>query len=218
VNKHKRWLLPLLFVVLLAPLTPWLDLSIAHYFYDAGKDSAAHFMTAPWIDFMYHWGVWIPNLFAILAVPFLFFKKWRKPALVITLTAIVGSGLIAHGILKDYWGRPRPKQVEMFGGTQEYRPFWRPNFHPPEPSRSFVCGHCSIGFLFLTLVILGLRKASKPLYWTGIALSTIFGGGLGLARMAAGGHFFSDVLFAALLLWWTSLSMDWLVWADENTH
>lgn len=216
--KHKRWLWPLLFVMALAPLTPWMDLSLERYFYQNGNDTATHFMTSPFIEFMYTYGYWVPNLFAAGALILLFFERWRNPGLVIVLTMIMGGGFVAHGLLKEYWGRPRPRQIEEFGGNQTYRPFWKPYFNNPEPSKSFVSGHALTGFLFLTLVILGHRYKAPALVATGFFLTFLFGFSLAYTRMAQGGHFFTDVLFSALIMWWTALSMHWLVYAHEDAH
>lgn len=176
-------------------------------------------MTSPLINFMYDKGALIPLILAIATIPFALKKSLRKQVLVIILTLIVGSGFITHAVLKDHWGRPRPKQTENYGGMQVYRPFWNPNFfHQTEPSKSFVCGHCSTGFLFLTLIVLGQRYRSRLFIWLGALLSLIFGVGLSLTRMAQGGHYFSDCLFTALIMWTVALMMDWLVYADENAH
>lgn len=219
MTRHRRWVIPLLLALLILPYTPLIDLAIENYFYQHGNDPATHFMTSPFLDFMYQKAVWVPNFFAIAAFFALFVKKWRKPALVVVLTMIVGCGLITHAMLKDYWGRPRPKQIEQFGGSQTYKAVWQPNFfHQTEPSKSFVCGHCSVGFLFFSLVVLGQRLRSRKLLYAGWFLAITFGGLLSYTRMAQGGHFFSDCLFAALVLWWSALMMDWLVYADENTH
>ena len=219
MKRHGRWLTPLVAAILIAPFTPWLDLALESYFYSHGNDPATHFMTSPFLNFSYDWLIWIPNVFAIAAFFSLICKKIRKPALVVVLTMIVGCGLITHAFLKDYWGRPRPKQIELYGGTQEYRPFWKPNFfNQTEPSKSFVCGHCSVGFLFFTLVVLGQRFKNRRLTYTGLFLALTLGGILSYTRMAQGGHYFSDCLFSALILWWTALMMDSLVYADENAH
>ncbi|MCB1114101.1 MAG: phosphatase PAP2 family protein [Chlamydiia bacterium] len=216
--KHKRWLWPLIALVIIAPMTPWIDLKIEDFFYNRGNDPNTHFMTSPLIKLMYEKVVKIPTILAFLCLPLILFKKFRKPAQVIVLTMIVGNGLITEFILKDYWGRPRPKQIERYGGSQQYRPFWLPNFHPPEPSRGFVSSHVAAGFLFLTGVVLTQRYRSRTLFWASVLLSLIFGVGLSLTRMAQGGHFFSDCLVAGLIMWWTALMMNWLVYADEDLN
>jgi membrane-associated PAP2 superfamily phosphatase len=216
--KHKQWLWPLLFVAILAPFTPWIDLTVAQYFYDHGNDPNTHFMTSPLIHFMYSKAVLVPTILAILSLPLLFFKNTRKPVQVIVLTLLIGDLLITEGVLKEYWGRPRPKQIEQFGGKQTYRPFWSPNFfRQTEPSKSFVSSHAAVGFLFLAGVILSRKAGSKPLLILSILLTIVFGVGLSLTRMAQGGHFFTDCLFSALIMWWVALMLTWLVYANENT-
>lgn len=175
-------------------------------------------MTSPFIEWVYKYGYWVPNAFALLATLFLGSKKWRKPALLVVLTLIVGGGLIAHGLLKEYWGRPRPRQIEEFGGAQAYRPFWQPRWSSAEPSKSFVSGHAVTAFLFFTLILIGQRQRSRPLIALGVLLSTLFGLALGYARMAQGGHFFTDILFSALIMWWTALMMEGLVYAEDEEN
>lgn len=218
--KHKRWLFPLLFALCIAPFTPWLDLTITRHFYKTGNDPVTHFHSAAWIQFMFDYGSY-PAIIAVamacialLLSIFSRFKAYRAPALVLILTMLVGVVFFVHGILKDHWGRPRPRQVIEFGGRQPFRPFYEPQFSKqPEPSKSFVCGHCSMGFYFLSLLLVARRMGSKRLFWLGALLTIVLGGLLSYIRMAQGGHFFSDILFAAFVMWWTALMMDWLVYA-----
>src|SRR5690348_16764961 len=130
LKKHLWWLLPILVMVVFTPFTPILDMSIDQKFYSNG-----HFYNNAFFKFMYDYGVVPAQIvgviaFIILCLSYLFsyFKKWREPSLVLVLTIAVGAGFIVHILLKDHWGRPRPKQVVNFGGMQEYRPYYYPNF------------------------------------------------------------------------------------------
>jgi hypothetical protein len=40
-------------------------------------------------------------------------------------TLAIGPGLIVNGVLKSFWGRPRPIQVDLFGGTAPFEPAWK---------------------------------------------------------------------------------------------
>ena len=71
-------------------------------------------------------------------------RKYAKPFLVIVLTVILGPGLIVNGILKPFWGRPRPADTVMFGGKELYRGVFEPA--GPGGGKSFVCGHCANAF------------------------------------------------------------------------
>jgi lipid A 4'-phosphatase len=206
------FLLPLLGILLLAPFTPALDLSISHSFYDKW----GYFKSNAFYDFLTHYMVSPAMTLAVVALlmyllSFIVFslKKFREPCLVLVLTIVLGAGFITHNLLKDHWGRPRPKQVIEFNGKQEFRPFYIPNFfHQPEPSKSFPCGHCTMGFYFFALALILRRGGYEALFYLTFIFALVLGFGLGLARIAQGGHFFSDVLFSAFIMWITAYTCD----------
>lgn len=220
-QKHFLWFIPLILLLILAPVTPKIDLYIEHYFY-----VDEHFESNNFVNYIYILGV-IPGwvlacgalLIFILSYFYPFWKPWRPYVLLPLLTMIIGAGLIVDKSFKDHWGRPRPKQIKEFGGTQSFRPFYKPNFfHQSEPSKSFPSGHCSMGFLFFTVAFLGLRLRKRWLFWVGILSTTILGLLLGYGRMAQGGHFFSDVIFSAAIMWWTTLFCNWLIFHKLVRH
>lgn len=104
------------------------------------------------------------------------------------LVLLVGPGLLVNAVLKAESGRARPHQVEPFGGPRDFTPVFTPA-DQCERNCSFVSGHASMGFWFIALAWV-LRD--RRWLWAGIAL----GAYVGLGRMAQGGHFFSDVVFA----------------------
>ncbi len=223
MNKQTlTWLIPIILMILIAPFTPWLDLSIAKYFYH--PENLAKFSTGPLFDFVFNYGIvpaWIVFIFStiILSLSYILkrFTSWRAPCLVLVLSFVMGAGFFTHLLLKDHWGRPRPRQVTEFGGTQNFRPFYSPNFFDqPEPSKSFPCGHCSMGFYFFALALVGYRLNKKWLTYLGFGIALALGVLLGACRIMQGGHFFSDVLFSALLMWLTALSMDFLIYSNDD--
>ncbi len=212
-----KWLLPIVLMALIAPWTPYLDIEFSQYFYQGdGK-----FTSNAFIIFFYKYGFLPADLTAALAVVVLllsFFippwRRWLAPSLVLILVLAVGSGLTVHAALKDHWGRPRPKQVVEFGGTELFRPFYKPNFtyQETEPHRSFPCGHCSTGFYFFCLAFIGTRMRNRMVFYTGLVLAIGLGTILSVVRIAQGGHFFSDTLISALIMWETALFFDWLIY------
>ena len=217
MNKYTlSWLLPIIFMILIAPFTPWLDLSITRYFYQPENSALERFIfnygiMPAWIVFI------LSTIFLCLSYIMKRFTSWRAPCLVLVLTFIMGAGFFTHLLLKDHWGRPRPRQVTEFGGTQNFRPFYSPNFFDqPEPSKSFPCGHCSMGFYFFALALVGYRLNKKWLMYLGLWTALALGILLGVFRIMQGGHFFSDVVFSALLMWLTALSMDFLIYPNEH--
>lgn len=217
--RNKLWLWPLIAMALIAPLTPALDLAISGYFFRQSLFASNSLYT-----FMFDYGPIPAHLLCAAAVIVLAlsyyadqWKSWRRPALVLVLTMAVGAGLIVHAVLKDHWGRPRPKQIIEFGGHQAFRPFYRPNFfNQPEPSKSFSCGHCSMGFYFFAPALIARRYGMKHLFWTCLFLAFFWGSLLSLTRIAQGGHFFSDILVSALVMWLTAYACDWLIYGKRQ--
>jgi len=112
------------------------------------------------------------------------------------LSLALGPGLLVNVGLKDHWHRPRPVQVTAFGGPDAFRPF---DTRDGQCRRncSFVSGEGSSSFWTVAPALLA------PPPWRTLALGAalLFAAATGLLRMAFGGHFLSDTLFAALLTW-----------------
>ncbi len=198
--------LPLFLWIAFTPWSAELDLKISHFFYQTGS-----FSTYPLWTWFYTYGLWPAWILAGLAClglglsAFNAYRHWCRPCLFLILTLALGSGLIIHACLKDHWGRPRPRQTIEFGGAQPFRPYYQPHFwHQPEPSKSFACGHGSLGFYFFALSALGAFYQRRRVYYLGLGLAWGLGIGLSLARIAQGGHFLSDTLASALIMWLTT--------------
>ncbi len=111
------------------------------------------------------------------------------------LSVVLGPGLIVNGILKDHWGRPRPRQIVEFGGRLPYVP---PLLPADTHGKSFPCGHCSVGYLYSAgWWVWGRRRPA----WAAASLAagTAVGTLLGIGRMAAGAHFLSDAVWSGLI-------------------
>jgi len=202
----------LLLLALIAPFTPSLDLYFSGLFYSPELGFYNNFF----FQCMYKYGEVFGLLFGLSAL-LLFvgsylnsrWKKWRRGALIVVLTLVIGAGLLVNVAFKGYWGRPRPKQVIEFGGKHPYRAFWSPNFHTRnDPQKSFPSGHVAMGFYFLSLCLLGKRYNSRLLYTAGLFLTLFLGGGLMLTRVVQGGHFFSDVIVSPVLMWYVARYID----------
>ncbi|HTV45077.1 MAG TPA: phosphatase PAP2 family protein [Stellaceae bacterium] len=131
----------------------------------------------------------------------------RKALVFVALSTALGPGLLANTVFKDHWGRARPVQIAAFGGVHRFTP-------APLPARecatncSFVSGHAALGFSLVAFAML-LPPGRRRRRATGAALA---GGGLiGLVRIAQGGHFLSDVVFAGLLVYGTAALCHWWI-------
>ncbi len=214
LKRNLWWIIPLVLLALISPLTPFLDLTIEKYFYLQNQPPG--FYINAFCHFMFNYAIYPAQIVALAAcVVFalsLFtdsFKKWQKPALALAATMAIGAGFITHTVFKDHWGRPRPKQITEFGGRQTFRPFYQPNFfHQPEPSKSFPCGHCTMGFYFFAVALLCRRLGYCHLWRLLFLFSIVFGLAFGLARMMMGAHYFSDVLVTGIIMWLTAYFFD----------
>ena len=125
-----------------------------------------------------------------------------RAILLMLLTLALAPGLLANLAFKEHWGRPRPIDVAQFGGDEHFRPWWDPRGDCPK-NCSFIAGEPTGAFWTMA------PAALMPPPWRALAYAAAltFGSAVGLLRMAAGAHFFSDVVFAGviafLVIWLT---------------
>jgi lipid A 4'-phosphatase len=124
-----------------------------------------------------------------------------RAALFLIVSLVLGPGLLVNTVLKDHWARPRPGMVTDFGGDMNFRPWWDPRGTCTE-NCSFVSGETS------SAVWLAAPALLVPLPWRYAAFAgvAVYAAGIGAMRLLLGGHFLSDVLFAAIftgLVIWT---------------
>jgi lipid A 4'-phosphatase len=124
-----------------------------------------------------------------------------RAALFLIATLALGPGVLTNGVLKGHSARMRPVDIVELGGKERFTPWWDPRGTCPE-NCSFVAGEASGGFWTLA------PAALAPPQWRALAYAGAlgFGAAIGLLRMAAGAHFFTDVVFAGVLMYvliWT---------------
>jgi lipid A 4'-phosphatase len=189
-------------------LYPELDLAISAAFFDPARGifpvqnnrflSGFRFVTS-WAIAI---GIAIP---AIALIGKMLFPS--RPALLpgramllILMSIALGPGLIVNAGLKENWNRPRPGLVQEFGGAMTFKPWWDASGECRR-NCSFVSGESAAAFAMLAPAAL----VSAPWQMTAIGAATLFGAVMGFLRVAFGGHFFTDVLFAgalsAMLVW-----------------
>jgi membrane-associated PAP2 superfamily phosphatase len=177
---------------------PETDLRASGLFYygDAG-------FAAQDVDFLRkvrHLGPFLVRVIAVSCVAVLLLKLFipgrppilplRQPLFLLS-TLILGPGVLVNLILKNNWGRPRPRSVEEFGGELPFQPVWKITDHC-DSNCSFVSGEASAAMWLLAIVFL------LPASWRKAALAFLIPLGLILSanRVAFGGHFLSDTLIS----------------------
>ena len=136
-------------------------------------------------------GAWLG---AMIGLPLPEALRPRGRSLVfLVLGLALGPGLLVNVILKDNWHRPRPVQVTEFGGPLEFRPWYKTDGDCVK-NCSFVSGETAGAFWLVAPASL----APAPLRLPAVAVALGVGLTTGALRVAFGGHFPSDVLFAGL--------------------
>ena len=189
-------------------LWPDLDLKLAALFYDPDRHG---FWRAPDPTFMRlrNICIWLITIIACSAGLAIVLKLIRPDwpmvipgrAVVLMLTTLaLGPGIVTNVLLKEHWGRPRPIDVAEFKGDEHFRAWWDPR-GDCRRNCSFVAGDPSAAFWTLAPAV--VAPPAVRMFAVGTAL--VFGAGVGLLRMAAGAHFFSDAMFAGvftfLVIW-----------------
>jgi membrane-associated PAP2 superfamily phosphatase len=174
-----------------------LDRTIAGRFYSA--DKGWFLARRPLWAWLHLYGT-IPGLVLTLAaligwwagrfVPAL--ASLHRPCMVVALTAIIAGGLLVNAVFKQYWGRPRPDQTIEFGGQWPYSHILPPG--TPGKGASFPCGHCTMGFVFLSMA--AFHRRNRLLAYGGITVGIVLGTLLSAARVVQGAHFLSDTLWS----------------------
>lgn len=123
----------------------------------------------------------------------------------------IGPGLIVESFLKVYYGRARPRDVVPFGGDDPFTPaLWFAD--ACTRNCSFVSGHAALAFWVTAFAFLFPAKDRAGMIVFGIALGLV----MGLARMAEGAHFFSDVVFAGLIVVGTNVVLARVMFGTEK--
>ena len=207
----RDWLPQLAVLVLLALLGTlpfwWTDLDtrVAAFFYDPAAEDPWAGSSRPLWAFLYQAAPLIAGLILIgslltfaAALIWPSLRRLRRYAVLLMAATLLGPGLVVNGVFKDHWGRPRPHQTLALGGTQAYVPPLAHNAQGQGKGKSFPCGHSSVGYLLGVFFMIWRRRRPR-LAWAALLGSIILGTLIGVARMSAGDHFLSDVIWSAVL-------------------
>jgi lipid A 4'-phosphatase len=200
-----RWdLLLCVFTGAILYLFPEIDLWVSQQFYQLGyfdsfKQPVIYIVYQIFADIH----LWYVVIFIVGLVLSYFFKGqraklWRKRLSFLLLTLLLLPGVVVNYVLKDNsFGRPRPVQIEQYGGESEFTPLF---VYSGQCSKncSFVSGHAATAFFTIAFAwALGLR-------WIFI-LGLLVGAIVSVVRMTQGAHFLSDVIFSFWVVYFGTL-------------
>ncbi len=181
------------------------DIEISGWFFPWGWEE-------PWTTIKYasSWPVVVLGVVGlIVAAGGVFWTRLRPVGnlgLFNCLVLVLGPVLLINVVFKDNWGRPRPSEIREFGGRSEFSQVWQPG--PVTKNSSFPSGHAAIGFALMAPAFV-LYRTRPRLAAAVLLVGLAWGMTIGAARVIQGGHFPSDVLWSAGMIYLTALFVDW---------
>jgi lipid A 4'-phosphatase len=192
--------LSILFFLSAACLAFSVDLHASRLFFL--EDGTWYGETHPVCRWFYDFGclpaiiIGISSLTFIILFPFWRgLPHWRGPAIFLLCALVVGPGLTVNALFKDNFGRPRPRDVVEFGGTEQFLSLGVPG--KPGAGKSFPSGHASMGFYFLAFFFLFRRWKMPRVAGFFVVFGLLYGIAMGAVRVMQGGHFATDIIWAA---------------------
>jgi len=177
---------------------PGVDLWVSGLFYDAQAGFWAQHV--PFLSKVRHLGPHLVTWIAAGSILVLVLKlalPGQPPLLplripvFLTTTLILGPGVLVNAILKDNWGRPRPRSVEEFGGDLPHQTVWVPTDYCAS-NCSFTSGEASSGIWLAALAFVVPAAWRLGILAFVLPLCVI----LSVNRVAFGGHFLSDTMIS----------------------
>jgi lipid A 4'-phosphatase len=215
--KRAQWTLAgFLITALLLRYFPGIDLAVSKLFFD----EAFHSSTNWWAKDSRKAVDWFLSVSIVSAVAAFIFNRWagrnlwdmhgRKVCYLLLVLAI-GAGLVVNVMLKDHFGRARPRDIVEFGGPKQFTPAFVIS-HECARNCSFPSGEAAAAFFSLALATALRRK--RALFLAGILFATL----VSLSRLAVGAHFFSDILVSFFVMWILSDVLSHYMLSAESRH
>ncbi|MBN8512350.1 MAG: phosphatase PAP2 family protein [Rickettsiales bacterium] len=140
-------------------------------------------------------------LFCLIHLIYTFIKSRDIKKLILSwsffllISAVLAPGLTVNTVLKENFGRARPREIVEFGGKSE---FTRAAVISDQCTKncSFPSGHAAMGFYFSAIAYVLRASRFSYLYISAIIFGTI----VGLSRIVMGAHFASDVVISGFVV------------------
>ncbi|MHA1855099.1 MAG: phosphatase PAP2 family protein [Promethearchaeota archaeon] len=212
-----------------------IDIAITNAFYNSNLPLGERFFLAdyqPW-KFLNEQNDYFEYFLYLTLIPMILVglvalivkKKWKvllRYGLYAFCSAVFGAGIVVNLIFKDLWGRPRPRQTNLWPNSPnaenlKWYSLWDPVFIKDSSlvgvGKSFPSGHVALLAIYIVFFFIfmhpilwanlfkgGNEKKKIIIFsvfkWLGFAMSIIVGILTGFARIIVGAHHASDVLWS----------------------
>lgn len=197
-------------------LFPNLDLTISSFFYTAGEGFS--YKNQFLVEFFFRLVPVLTNIFIGICAFYAIYIVVKHRSLKIFLrsgvfflliTSLIGPGLVVNSLLKENFGRARPKQITEFNGKKDFSTAFAIS-DQCATNCSFSSGHAAMSFYLSAIAYVVSTLYFTKLYLFGL----FFGGFVGLSRIVAGGHFASDVIASAFIVLFLN-HLIYLLWKNK---
>jgi lipid A 4'-phosphatase len=179
---------------------PGVDVSVSRWFYDAAEGFVL--ANSSQLRALRSSATWIMRGVVLLALFQVARHAWTgrmagqgaRRWLWLLSCLVVGPGLLVNGLLKEHWGRPRPRATDVFGGEAPFQKVWVITDWC-DRNCSFVSGEASTAAWLVAAALMAPRQIRTAV----TTLAAIYAFAISINRIAFGGHYLSDVVLAWLL-------------------
>ena len=217
----RSWLTALLFAFCTAGFLfvgfPGIDLAVSSWFF---HPTQGFWLDTEWSLAAYRriFNVMSVSL-ALASLVFWAWSFWRRPVFgigyrvwaFITMLYVLGPVVLVNGVLKSFFGRARPADVQEFGGEATFTPAMMIS-DQCVGNCSFVSGEgSSAAAFFISILVLSsfVADRTKRIWMVvgafGIAFVAAF------LRIIKGRHFMSDTIFSVLLVTFVAALLYWIL-------
>lgn len=156
-------------------------------------------------------------IYNILYIIYIFTRHYniknifKSGSFFLLICILLVPGLTVNTLLKDNFGRARPREVIEFNGDKHFTAA----FSISDQCRkncSFSSGHAAMGFYYSAIAYIVNRRYFFKIYLTGVFLGLI----VGFSRIVMGGHFAGDVVASGFVVL-TLNHLIYLLWI-RRTH
>ena len=201
---------------------PQIDITVSALFYKPERnfllrDTSLHLFVDSWIRPSIKY---LAIAFVVACVYKLFLGKSpikRRFNIVAFLFSsfLLGPVLLVNGLLKEFIGRARPKNIIEYGGTKIFSPAYFPA-DQCETNCSFVSGDAAVAFSTIAFAL--IFKGKLRFHLVAVALS--FGVLVSIYRLGTGAHFLSDTVLSGLFCILIILILERMLLrkADQNSR
>jgi lipid A 4'-phosphatase len=144
-------------------------------------------------------------------------RQWHlfRAGVFLVALFLIGPGLIINHGFKNNWGRPRPHQITDFGGEHAFVPVGSPG-PLQQHNSSFPSGHAAVAFYLIGPAFVASPRR-KGLATNLMIAGLLFGLAMSLVRVVQGGHFVSDVVWSAAIVYFTAVLLSKLILRPRGT-